>query len=424
MRGTPRRLLQTAGLPESGFPVLGQFVLGFFGRSFAADDEAVPALVGRSEEFGIFGDRPEILDDQHRLVERLVVRRGLAEGVRLQDRGAARVAAQFAPTLLHVVAHEPLQELERLIALLGVGHDRDALPAQRGKALAGRALGHREVSGAARVFVGRGVRQRREEGEEVHAHRHQTLGEGLVRFEGEGLTPVRRREAIELLVQLESGDRFLGVRDPLHLVACVIPHLAAIAEDGIHYSHHQRVVGVVGVDGQAVALFLGPMEEFGDIAQIGPCLGHAQLIAVFGLERRFFFRILEPVLAIREAVGIALERNGPILAALAGIFGVAGHRRRRHQFGDLVLLEEVGQIDVVTRGRAGAEPLGVADHHVIGVALGGEFAECLGLEIRPRRGFDHHLDAGRLLVVLDQFLQVIRGIPFRPQDREFGLGLA
>jgi hypothetical protein len=58
-----------------------------------------------------------------------------------------------------------------------------------------------------------------------------------------------------------------------------------------------------------------------------------------------------------------------------------------------VLLEEVGEVDIVAAGRAGAEPLAVADDEIIGIALGVEFGECLGLEIGPGRGFDRDLDA-------------------------------
>ena len=36
----------------------------------------------------------------------------------------------------------------------------------------------------------------------------------------------------------------------------------------------------------------------------------------------------------------------------------------------LVLGEEVGQVDIMAAGGAGAEPLAVADDHVVGVALG------------------------------------------------------
>src|SRR6185436_18976094 len=63
-------------------------------------------------------------------------------------------------------------------------------------------------------------------------------------------------------------------------------------------------------------------------------------------------------------------------------------------------------------------PLRVADHHVVGVAARREFAEGLGLEIRPWRGFNLDCYTALFFVVLDQFLQVIRRIPLCPQDRQ------
>ena len=71
-------------------------------------------------------------------------------------------------------------------------------------------------------------------------------------------------------------------------------------------------------------------------------------------------------------------------------------------FGDVVLVEEVGEVDIVTAGRAGAEPLRVADDHVVGIALGVEFGEGLGLETRPGCRFDGYFDAGFLLVFVDR----------------------
>ena len=186
-------------------------------------------------------------------------------------------------------------------------------------------------------------------------------------------------------------------------------------------AHHQRVVAVVGVDRDAVALLLRPVEELGDVAQFLPGLGHVEFVAVLGLEGGLLLRVLEPVLAIGEAGGVALERNRPVLAALAGVLGIARHGGRRHDLGDLVLLEELRQLHVVPAGGAGAEPLRVADHHVVGRALGRELLERLVLEVGPGRGLDHDLGAGLLLVVLDQLLQVVGRVPLRPQDRELAL---
>jgi hypothetical protein len=81
-----------------------------------------------------------------------------------------------------------------------------------------------------------------------------------------------------------------------------------------------------------------------------------------------------------------------------------------------MLLEEVRQVDIVACGRACTQPLRVADNQIVSVALGGELAERLGLEIGPRCGFHGNLRASLFLVVLDEFLQVIRRVPLRPEN--------
>src|SRR4029079_4703346 len=100
------------------------------------------------------------------LVEGFVVRSCFAELFRGQHLRAASVTTELGPALLHVVADEPLQELHRLIALLGIAHDRDALAAECSETLAGRPRGIRKVTGALGILVGRRVRERREECEE------------------------------------------------------------------------------------------------------------------------------------------------------------------------------------------------------------------------------------------------------------------
>ena len=70
-------------------------------------------------------------------------------------------------------------------------------------------------------------------------------------------------------------------------------------------------------------------------------------------------------------------------------------------------------------GRAGAEPLRVADDKVVGIAMGVELGERLGLEIGPRRRLDGNLDAGFLFILVAEFLQIIGRIPLRPEDGEF-----
>src|SRR6267142_4054053 len=414
-----KRLLQQARLAEGLVPVVGDAGQRLFGATLVADDEGMQALVHRIEQFRVLRHRPEILDHEHGLVERLVVRSRLAEVLRLQHFCAAGVAAQFRPLLLHVVLDEPLQELHRLVLLLRVLDNRDALPAECREAFSGGAFGIGEVAGDLGVLVGRRIGQRREESEEVHAHRRQAFGNVLVVFQEEHLAPAGRGVLVQLLVELQRVHRGLAVDDALDLVGLVIAEIAAVAEQHVLVTHDQGIVAVVGVDGDAIALLAGTMEELGYVAHVRPGLRHAQVIAVLLLECGLFLRVIEPVFAIRPAGRIAFEGNGPVVLAALWVLGIALDGRRRHALVHAMLLEEIGELHVVTPGGTRAQPLGIADHQIVGIALGGEFAERLGLEIGPWRGFDLDRYAGLLFVVLDQFLQVVRRVPLGPEDGQF-----
>jgi hypothetical protein len=105
--------------------------------------------------------------------------------------------------------------------------------------------------------------------------------------------------------------------------------------------------------------------------------------------------------------------------AAAGVFGIVFDRRRRHHVIQLVLVEEIGEVDVVALGRTGTEPLRVADNHVVGIAVRVEFREGFGLEVRPRRRLHRDFHAGLRRVVVDKLLQVVGRIPFSPEDCQF-----
>src|SRR5262249_47022873 len=150
---------------------------------------------------------------------------------------------------------------------------------------------------------------------------------------------------------------------------------------------------------EAIAFFFWPIEEFGNVAQLCPGFGYGQLVAVLGLEGFLFLWIFEPVFAIRPSVGVAFQRNCPIVAALTRILRITNDRGRRHLLGDIILFKEIGQLDVMASGRTRAQPLRVADHHVVGITVGGPLTEGLGLKIGPWRGFNHNLHASLLLVV-------------------------
>src|SRR5690606_8690074 len=99
----------------------------------------------------------------------------------------------------------------------------------------------------------------------------------------------------------------------------IVAQLAAVGEDGVFHAHHQTVVRVVGVNGDSVSVFVWAMEEFGNVAQLGPGLWWGKIVAVFGLERLHFLRVLEPVLAIGPANGISLRRDRPVLSGVCRV---------------------------------------------------------------------------------------------------------
>ena len=206
---------------------------------------------------------------------------------------------------------------------------------------------------------------------------------------------------------------------PSTLIGRVVAEFTAKAEQGVFVSHDQGVVRVPGIDGDAVALLVRTVEKLGEVAHLLPGFRRREVISVFRLEIGHFLRVFEPVLAVCPPGCVALDRNCPVFLAALRILGIGCDRSGRHAFGYAVLGEEVGEIDVVAPCGAGAEPLRVADHHVVGVALGVEFRKSLCLEIVPRRRLNRDLDAGLGRVFVDEFLQVVGRIPFRPENGEF-----
>ena len=245
-----------------------QAVERLLGRALAADDEGIEPVVDLGEQLGVLRHRPEVLHHEHRLVEGLVVGRRVAELVGLEDRLARGVAAELGPALLGLVLDEPLEELHRLFLVLRVADDRDALAAERRVLVAVRPGRVGEEAGVGGVRVDRRVDQRREEGEVVHAHRRQALGDRLVVLLEEGLAPVGRRELVEFAVHLERLHRLVGVHDPVDLVGRIVAEIAAVGEERVLDAHHQAVIGVVGVDRDAVAVLVRAVEELGDVAHL------------------------------------------------------------------------------------------------------------------------------------------------------------
>ena len=124
-----------------------------------------------------------------------------------------------------------------------------------------------EGSDECRVETGKSSRRETE--------RREIFGDGLIVLDEECLAPARRRELVQLLVHVETGGGFLGIGDALDLVGGIVAELAAVAEDRALDAHGHRVIGIVGVDRDAVALFIGSMEELGNVAHLLVVLRHA-----------------------------------------------------------------------------------------------------------------------------------------------------
>src|SRR4051794_32595689 len=101
----PYRLasLAVVVLLERRFPVLGERVERLLRGALAADDGRIDPLVQLLQKLGIFGYRPEVLDLEHRVVEGLVVGRGVLEFRRFKHCLVAGVAAELGPLLLRLV---------------------------------------------------------------------------------------------------------------------------------------------------------------------------------------------------------------------------------------------------------------------------------------------------------------------------------
>ncbi len=188
------------------------------------------------------------------------------------------------------------------------------------------------------------------------------------------------------------------------------------------HAHGDALGAALGVDRDAVdglAVDLAPLEELGDVHELVPVLGHAELAAVLGLERVADLRACEPVLAVDPAERVAHRRQCPVIgrALRPGRIGVdRGRQKVVHR--DAVGFEEIVQLDVVAVGGAAADPLAVADHQITELAARVELVDETVGEVGPRHELELHLDAGLGGEVLGQLGQRVGRVPRRPAQRD------
>ncbi len=216
---------------------------------------------------------PEILHDGHAIEEGLRIGlRGGKTGV--FDHGAqAGEAAHRPPFRLGFRLGEPFDVFQRRILFLGIGDDRNPLPAQLGITLAIGAGGVHQIAGLAAADIRVHLEPGPGEGE-VHLQRDLTRLIGVDPLAHIAVGGTGRRAAIvKRLVELQPRDGAGGIDEARHIIGLF--RVVIFEAEGIHHIHgaHGDALGPpLGVDRGAVdglAVDLAALEEFGDVLEFG-----------------------------------------------------------------------------------------------------------------------------------------------------------
>ena len=383
-------------------------------RALSRDHVVMDPLLHGEQELRVGWLGPEVLHDAHRGEEVLGEGGALGEARVVEHRLVAGVTAQRPPLLLHVRLREPLEVLQRGLAVRRIRHHRDSLAAElREVLLLGRVGEEPDLLAAdVRVLVEAGP-----EGEEVHLHRHLARFEGVQPFLHVGVGHAGRGAAVvEGLVELEPLDRVGRVDESLHLVRMlrvfvleppVIEHVGDAHGDAFRAALRVDVgaVDLLPVDGPA-------LEELGDLLELVVGLGRSEVAVVLLLELRLDLGPREPVLAVGPPDRVSHRRQRPVVGRVLRPLGVAGDRGRH----------EVVELDVVPVLGGAADPLAVADEQVAELALRVELVEEAVREAGPGHEFELHRDSRLGREVLGELDQGVRRVPRGPAQRQL-LGL-
>src|SRR5882672_4301283 len=115
---------------EDGFPIFHQPVERFLRSPLVGDHVVMHALLLGLQELRVGGFRPEVDHHTHGLQKLLGERRAVRETRVIQHGLGAGIAAERPPLLLHIPTGEPFDVLQRFALVLGIGDNRDALPAE------------------------------------------------------------------------------------------------------------------------------------------------------------------------------------------------------------------------------------------------------------------------------------------------------
>src|SRR5438046_6722871 len=117
---------------EDGFPIFHQPVERFLRSPLVGDHVVMHALLLGLQELRVGGLGPEVDHHAHRRQELLGQPSPVREARAAQYGLGARIAAQRPPLLLHIVAREPFDVLQRFTLVLGIGNHGDSLSAELG----------------------------------------------------------------------------------------------------------------------------------------------------------------------------------------------------------------------------------------------------------------------------------------------------
>ena len=326
--------------------------------------------------------------------------------------------AEFRPLLLNRLLHEPLHILLRDILVFGIRRDRHALPTDAD--IVPLRTGWRDEKAA--LVVGnrilRSVNYAGEEGEIVHRHRNLARGIGVERFRPVIVGAVRRCKLKQICVKFKCFDCILRVEVPCHFVILSIAIGAAETPHYLLEAHGNAVVFLTIPRGDTVEVILRAREKFGDIAELRIRFGRRKRVTVSRLKRFHLGRLLKEVCPIDVTGGIHLRGQCPIVSRTFRIFGERCHRRAVNRGNVNVGVNPFSQIDVVPTDRVPAEPLAITDDDVVKLALPHEGGKHLVLKIRP--GYLDDIDRNPRFgsKILGEFYEIVRRIPFCPDDSE------
>ena len=326
--------------------------------------------------------------------------------------------AELRPLLLNRLLHEPLHIPLRDILIFGIRGDGHALPTDA-DIVPFRPSGCDEE---AALIVGELIRffadYTWEKSKIVHRHRNLSGDIGVQRLLPIVVGAVRRRESEQIGVKFKGFDSILRVEVPRHFVILSIAVGAAETPHHLLEPHRDTIVFLAIPRGNTIEVLLRTREKFGDVAKLRIRFGRRERVAVFRFKRRHLARVFKKISPVDVTGSIHLRRQCPILLTPFRIFGERCHRRSVDRRDINIGVNPFGEIDVVSTDRIPPKPLAIADDDVVKLAFPHEGGKYLILKVRPRYldDIDRNPRFGRK--ILGEFGEIIRGIPFGPDDGE------